>query len=800
MGSYVLCFLKSSKTPHENSDFYENRWLLLDDSCIVEKDLSLALMGKVKDVGSLPNLYPILAKEGFKNLSIRYLWVIIEFQSIIAKQKFSNHVGVGSWFGILNPASNSFIVDERVVWVDIEGIPINAWTQNTFSKIAAKWGELLDLEDSDDKSWYRKRLCIKMKLETIISESFKVIVKGKESMGGRMGGVFGEKVNEQSIGEDSEVERVSESSFVNGHTYMHENMSTGDESIENNLPYPPGFTPLEEEVSEQMKKVRNSASVGSGRENTKGSRTRGGSILELMDELVKVEQTMGYNMDGCMKNMEDIIDSQGVDRDVTEKRTLWDYLSHVINRWDGESVVMGDFNEVRSEAERFGSIFNAQGAHYFNNSISLAGMLETFQHLSAVCLDRHLSDHRPILMREVCMDYGPIPFRFYHSWFQIEGFDKLVEDSWKEINIFDSNPIVQLKKKLQTKVSEIDIKLDQGGSSLDILNERTKLVKDLQELDNIEALEVAQKAKVRWSIEGDENTKYFHDQIHLEMSFPRMLSEDQLHELESHVTNEEIKRAVWACGVNKSPGPDGFTFEFFRRWRGWIQGCLKSSMGSVLVNGSPTTEFEFHKDDAVFVGEWKDSNLRTIVHVLRCFYLASGLRLNIHKSKLMGIGVDTGEVVRATKVFGCSTFTTPFTYLGVMVGGSMSRFHTWDEVIRKISSRLSRWKLKNLSIDRRKFFNGSEGNERKMMWMCWDKVLDSKKKGDTFRRLLMGGEESEQYVNICNRLEMVQLSQMHDRWFWSLVGTESLEGLVYNIAVLLFGQSSDNRIMQALKC
>ncbi|GJU93383.1 RNA-directed DNA polymerase, eukaryota, nucleotide-binding alpha-beta plait domain protein [Tanacetum coccineum] len=251
MGSYVSV-LKTSN-PHENSDSMKPA-LLLDDSCIVEKDLSLALMGKVKDVGSLPNLYLILAKEGFKNLSIRYLWVIIEFQSIIAKQKFSNHVGVRSWFGILNPASNSFIVDERVVWVDIEGIPINVWTQN-FSKIAAKWGELLDLEDFDEKSWYRKRLCIKMKLETIISELFKVIVKGKvywvrakeanvwfpefnedhndtdssdeESMGGRMGGVFGEKVNEQSIGEESKVERVSESSFVNGHTYMHENMSTG---------------------------------------------------------------------------------------------------------------------------------------------------------------------------------------------------------------------------------------------------------------------------------------------------------------------------------------------------------------------------------------------------------------------------------------------------------------------------------------------------------------------------------------------------------------------------------------------
>ncbi|GKC67634.1 hypothetical protein Tco_1100232 [Tanacetum coccineum] len=38
----------------------------------------------------------------------------------------------------------------------------------------------------------------------------------------------------------------------------------------------------------------------------------GGSILNLMEELVKVGQTMGYNMDGCMNNMTEIIESQGV--------------------------------------------------------------------------------------------------------------------------------------------------------------------------------------------------------------------------------------------------------------------------------------------------------------------------------------------------------------------------------------------------------------------------------------------------------------------------------------------------------
>ncbi|GJW45092.1 RNA-directed DNA polymerase, eukaryota [Tanacetum coccineum] len=37
-----------------------------------------------------------------------------------------------------------------------------------------------------------------------------------------------------------------------------------------------------------------------------------GLILQLMDELIKVGQVMGYNMEGCMKKVGDIIDSLGV--------------------------------------------------------------------------------------------------------------------------------------------------------------------------------------------------------------------------------------------------------------------------------------------------------------------------------------------------------------------------------------------------------------------------------------------------------------------------------------------------------
>nr|GEX03812.1 retrovirus-related Pol polyprotein from transposon TNT 1-94 [Tanacetum cinerariifolium] len=56
------------------------------------------------------------------------------------------------------------------------------------------------------------------------------------------------------------------------------------------------------------------------------------------------------------------------------------------------------------------------------------------------------------------------------------------------------------------------------------------------------------------------------------------------------------------------------------------------------------------------------------------------------------------EVERAASMVGCCTFTSPFRYLGVKVRGNMSRIESWDEVITKVSTRLSKWKLKTISI------------------------------------------------------------------------------------------------------
>ncbi|GKB80662.1 hypothetical protein Tco_0947557, partial [Tanacetum coccineum] len=69
-------------------------------------------------------------------------------------------------------------------------------------------------------------------------------------------------------------------------------------------------------------------------------------------------------------------------------------------------------------------------------------------------LKRHLSDHRPIIMREVVTDYGPSPFRVYQSWFHKKGSISSLSP-WncilKELNSLSAkgiNLLALLKKKV----------------------------------------------------------------------------------------------------------------------------------------------------------------------------------------------------------------------------------------------------------------------------------------------------------------------------------------------------------------
>ncbi|GKB91993.1 hypothetical protein Tco_0964265, partial [Tanacetum coccineum] len=136
--------------------------------------------------------------------------------------------------------------------------------------------------------------------------------------------------------------------------------------------------------------------------------------------------------------------------------------------WEGEYVIMGDFNEDRSEHERFGSLFNVQ--------------------VSGGYLAEHYNS------RFECM------LKFKKKL-------QVLKSAIKQWSRDAKSNSFKAKITIQTKLADLDKILDQGGSNEDILNTQSTLLKELHDINSVESSEKAQKAKIRWAIKGDENSK-----------------------------------------------------------------------------------------------------------------------------------------------------------------------------------------------------------------------------------------------------------------------------------------------------
>ncbi|GKB99789.1 RNA-directed DNA polymerase, eukaryota, nucleotide-binding alpha-beta plait domain protein [Tanacetum coccineum] len=140
--------------------------LVLDEECVVERDFSNCAMGRVKSFDSITKLQSLLVDEGFVNVTLSYLgglWVMFECDKPDTKRNLVNHVGINSWFQVIQEVNPDFVSDERVVWLDIEGVPLYAWSRKSFDKIGNKWGEVLNIEDSYETSFGRKVYMVRAK-------------------------------------------------------------------------------------------------------------------------------------------------------------------------------------------------------------------------------------------------------------------------------------------------------------------------------------------------------------------------------------------------------------------------------------------------------------------------------------------------------------------------------------------------------------------------------------------------------------------------------------------------------------
>ncbi|GKD39102.1 RNA-directed DNA polymerase, eukaryota, partial [Tanacetum coccineum] len=165
-------------------------------------------------------------------------------------------------------------------------------------------------------------------------------------------------------------------------------------------------------------------------------------------------------------------------------------------------------------------------------------------------------------------------------------------------------------------LADWDVKAESGSlTSFDRLKRDEDLV-DLQFIEQKEGDSHKQKSRIKWAIEGDENSKFFHYVVrkktrrqninglkingswvedptsifgatynHFANRFResnpsrlkfhsllfKRLDQEDIVLLESPFSMDEVKAAVWDCCSSKSPGPDGQNFKFIKKYWEFIK-------------------------------------------------------------------------------------------------------------------------------------------------------------------------------------------------------------------------------------
>ncbi|GJW26877.1 RNA-directed DNA polymerase, eukaryota, partial [Tanacetum coccineum] len=185
-------------------------------------------------------------------------------------------------------------------------------------------------------------------------------------------------------------------------------------------------------------------------------------------------------------------------QDWAGKKQVWESLLRIFSRIEGEIVVMGDFNEVRDVSEWFGTVFHEHAARDFNQFIYDSVLVD-------VPLGGFSFTWSNRLEQQVV--YGPHPFGLFHSWMELEGFDKLVKDSWEMLVAGELNAMIIFKKKLQSlknnikhwnnlrrqtleahkyqmrcEVEDIQTRVEDGSASIDDIQKRVQLIKQIRDI------------------------------------------------------------------------------------------------------------------------------------------------------------------------------------------------------------------------------------------------------------------------------------------------------------------------------
>jgi len=124
-----------------------------------------------------------------------------------------------------------------------------------------------------------------------------------------------------------------------------------------------------------------------------------------------------------------------------------------------------------------------------------------------------------------------------------------------------------------------------------------------------------------------------------------------------------------------------------------LVGLVRQAFKRNLLKGVKVGRFEIESCilqfvvDTLFLCEDSNRNVFIIKVILRCYELASGMKINFHKSKLAVINIERNTYDCYARTLNCTQISIPFKYLGMMVGGNPRKVLFWEPIVNKLRTR-----------------------------------------------------------------------------------------------------------------